>query len=154
MKCKQCEAEGLRSKVFVGRKSDGQVYVHLDDKDHQRLEVFYDEDGAYHCHDENPIIKNLHCSNGHDFTETYPASKCRACVSSDNPNCCACDRKLTVDTRGGDAVRVTFDLLPNVALCSRCYQIGIFCSAVIANNAKTGRGAVDGIPEMIEGMGA
>lgn len=58
MKCPKCEAEGEKSKLFVGAG-----YTTL-----AAVQTFYDEDGTYHSHDLNTCRTAYECSRGHSFT--------------------------------------------------------------------------------------
>lgn len=57
--CKECRSKGQKSRVFHGASMTTLLYC----------QPYYDEDGRYHNHDSNRTTTELHCSNGHSWTE-------------------------------------------------------------------------------------
>lgn len=77
MKCEKCAEAGLKSTVYVPM---GHVSTCM------AFSPFYDEDGAYHYHDENTHSESWSCSNGHRW-HLRSQGKCPA------PNCSWNDRR-------------------------------------------------------------
>ena len=65
MKCKECVANGQKSKVYPGYSTTTCAGV----------QTFYDEDGKFHIHDPNVTTTTYTCSNGHEWVEDK-RSKC------------------------------------------------------------------------------
>ena len=59
MICKQCQSQGLKSRVYPGPGMSTAMYC----------PAFYDEDGRYHNHDLNTHSTHFKCSNGHEWNE-------------------------------------------------------------------------------------
>ena len=59
MKCPECQAEGIRSCVNVGRSMTTLM----------GWSPYYDEDGNYHSDNPNITTTEYSCSNGHKWTE-------------------------------------------------------------------------------------
>lgn len=60
MKCKQCNEEGLTSRVEVGPGFRTAMCA----------VPYYDEQGRYHYHDPNTSTYTYQCSNGHEWSES------------------------------------------------------------------------------------
>lgn len=68
MKCPECVAANLRSRVTPGYSyTTAMAGV-----------SYYDEDGIWHSHDPNHHTTSYSCSNGHQWTESRIYS-CHAC---------------------------------------------------------------------------
>lgn len=70
MKCPECIAQGLTSRVYPGGAT----------KTLLGFWPYYDEAGAYHSHDPNRRTEYFKCGNGHQWTE-------RKCVPCPCPGC-------------------------------------------------------------------
>lgn len=57
MECPVCKEKELKSKVYEG----------IGSKTCMHFPPYYDEEGIYHHHDNNRIIQNYWCSNGHKW---------------------------------------------------------------------------------------
>jgi hypothetical protein len=68
MKCKICEEQGLKSKLYSGY---GAVTC-------MGVGDYYDEDGKHHYHDPNDTTIDYSCSNGHEYRVVYK-NKCHSC---------------------------------------------------------------------------
>jgi hypothetical protein len=64
MICEVCQKEGRKSTIQVGGSS--KTCVHCP--------PFYDEEGAYHCHDRNTTTTDYCCSNGHAWVKQSTGS--------------------------------------------------------------------------------
>ena len=73
MKCPECVAAGLTSRVFCG----GGGY-----STDMCVEQYHDEGGVHHYHDPNSHMTPCTCSNGHTWTD-ISQHKCPACDYGD-----------------------------------------------------------------------
>lgn len=68
VKCQTCQADGEQSFVRVGSSATTAMGT----------DVFYDEDGRFHCHDPNTTATEFWCSRGHSWTESRQ-HRCLTC---------------------------------------------------------------------------
>ena len=68
MTCPECEANGLKSRVYSNGGS----------RTLMGFRTYYDEDGEYHIHDPNHFGESYDCSEGHSFVR-ITRNQCPTC---------------------------------------------------------------------------